>query len=212
MDAQDNPSCQEQLNQEFITIVSGLPRSGTSMMMQMIAAGGIPPLVDHIREADRDNPRGYYEFERVKQVKEDQGWLEEAQGKVVKMVYRLLYDLPPAYQYRVVFMRRDLDEVIASQEEMLRRLGKESDAIPPAPLAAIYRRQLAQVDAWLEQQPNFSVLYVEYGDVLGDTETVVKRLNAFVGGSLDTQAMVRVPDRGLYRQRVWSQEQRSGAR
>jgi hypothetical protein len=182
------------------------------MMMQMIAAGGIPPLVDHIREADRDNPRGYYEFERVKQVKEDQGWLEEAQGKVVKMVYRLLYDLPPAYQYRVVFMRRDLDEVIASQEEMLRRLGKESDAIPPAPLAAIYRRQLAQVDAWLEQQPNFSVLYVEYGDVLGDTETVVKRLNAFVGGSLDTQAMVRVPDRGLYRQRVWSQEQRSGAR
>jgi hypothetical protein len=109
-------------------------------------------------------------------------------------------------------MRRDLDEVIASQEEMLRRLGKESDAIPPAQLAAIYRRQLAQVDAWLEQQPNFSVLYVEYGDVLGDTETVVKRLNAFVGGSLDTQAMVRVPDRGLYRQRVWSQEQRSGAR
>jgi hypothetical protein len=179
------------------------------MMMQMIAAGGIPPLVDNIREADIDNPKGYYEFERVKQVKEDQDWLEEAQGKVVKMVYRLLYDLPSQYRYRVVFMTRDLDEVIASQEEMLRRLGKESDSIPPQQLAAIYRRQLGEVEDWLTRQPNIDALFVEYRDVLGDTPTVVDRLNAFLGGTLDTDAMRRVPDQGLYRKRA--QEMRSPA-
>jgi hypothetical protein len=171
------------------------------MMMQMIAAGGIPPLVDHIREADRDNPRGYYEFERVKQVKEDQGWLEEAQGKVVKMVYRLLYDLPPAYQYRVVFMRRDLDEVIASQEEMLRRLGKESSGLDKARLAEIYQRQLAEVIVWLQSQPNFSMLSVIHRDVLDDPERVIHALDGFLGGQLNTGAMLRVPDTSLYRQR-----------
>ena len=198
--------------QNAITIVSGLPRSGTSMMMQMIAAGGVAPLVDNVREADIDNPRGYYEFEAVKQVKEDQSWLDEAQGRVVKMVYRLLYDLPPHYSYRVVFMRRDLDEVIASQEEMLRRLGKASDAVPAQQMAGIYRRQLADVAAWLQQQPNFEALDVEYRDVIANTESVVERLNAFLGGGLDTAAMLRVPDRGLYRQRSDSLGQSSGAR
>jgi len=198
--------------QNAITIVSGLPRSGTSMMMQMIAAGGVAPLVDNVREADIDNPRGYYEFEAVKQVKEDQSWLDEAQGRVVKMVYRLLYDLPPQYSYRVVFMRRDLDEVIASQEEMLRRLGKASDAVPAQQMAGIYRRQLADVAAWLQQQPNFEALDVEYRDVIANTESVVERLNGFLGGGLDTAAMLRVPDRGLYRQRSDSLGQSSGAR
>jgi Sulfotransferase domain len=184
-----------------IVIVSGLPRSGTSMMMQMLSAGGLPALTDNFREADEDNPRGYYEFERVKQVREDQSWLEGARGRVVKMVYRLLYDLPSHYSYRVVFMRRDLNEVIASQEEMLRRLGRESGDVPANQLAAIYRRQLAEVEAWLEEQPNFEVLYVEYGDVLTDPPGVASRLHAFLGDGLDLEAMQRVPDRALYRKR-----------
>ena len=104
----------------FVTIVSGLPRSGTSMMMQAIAAGGIPALTDGFRAADVDNPRGYYEFEPVKKTREDASWLDRAGGKVVKMVYRLLYDLPAeGYEYRVVFMRRDIREVLASQKKML---------------------------------------------------------------------------------------------
>jgi hypothetical protein len=121
--------------ENFITIVSGLPRSGTSMMMQMLAAGGMPALADNLRQADEDNPRGYYEFERVKEVATDSSWLDEAEGKAVKMVYRLLYDLPADRSYRVIFMIRSLDEVIASQQVMLERSGTASDALDDAQLA-----------------------------------------------------------------------------
>jgi len=179
------------------------------MMMQMLSAGGMPALADHLRRPDEDNPRGYYEFERVKQVSEDASWLDEAQGKVVKMVYRLLYDLPRDHTYRVIFMRRELHEVIASQEVMLERHGKAGS--PPIHrhgqdqddrLADIYRRQLDEVMSWLHNQPNFSVLCVDYGDVLSDPQRVVHQLNRFLDGRLDMDAMLRVPDWSLYRQRV----------
>ena len=102
-----------------IVVVSGLPRSGTSMMMKMLEAGGLTPLTDGQREADEDNLGGYYEFEQVKKMAQDSGWLEEARGKVVKVISRLLYDLPKTYHYRVIFMQRHLDEVLASQQQML---------------------------------------------------------------------------------------------
>jgi hypothetical protein len=184
-----------------ITIVSGLPRSGTSLMMQMLAAGGIPVLADGLRQADEDNPRGYYEFERVKQVESDAAWLDEAEGKAVKMVYRLLYDLPPDRPYRVIFMTRDLEEVIASQQVMLERHGKADGQVDDARLAGIYRKQLQGVTAWLRERPAFSVLAVDYHQVLDDPAGVVEELNRFLGGRLDTEAMLRVPDRSLYRQR-----------
>lgn len=185
-----------------VTVVSGLPRSGTSLMMQMLESGGIPALTDQIRQPDEDNPKGYYEFERVKSVKEDPSWLPDAQGKVVKMVYRLLYDLPAGYTYRVVFMTRRLEEVIASQEVMLERSGKAGGDLPPERLIDIYRKQLDEVREWLRNQPSFSVLYVDYHDVLDDTDRVVGELNDFLGGTLDVAAMSRVPDAALYRQRV----------
>ena len=171
------------------------------MMMQMLDAGGMTALTDNIRTPDEDNPKGYYEFEAVKQVKEDSAWVADACGKVVKMVYRLLYDLPSGYDYQVVFMKRKLDEVIASQEEMLQRNGKASDAIDPAQLADIYQRRLDEARSWLDKQPNFRVIYVDYRDVLDRPDRVVDDLNAFLGGSLDTGAMRRVPDGTLYRQR-----------
>lgn len=186
---------------EPITIVSGLPRSGTSMMMQMLAAGGIPVLTDNLRRPDEDNPRGYYEFEAVKAVREDAAWLDEAGGKVVKMVYRLLYDLPAGHEYRVVFMRRKLEEVIASQEEMLQRHGKSGGDVDDAQLVAIYRRQLEEIDAWLQKQPNFRVLAIQYHDVLNNPEQVAEDVNRFLDGRLDVGAMLQVPDRSLYRQR-----------
>src|SRR5262249_30630691 len=102
-----------------IIIVSGLPRSGTSLMMQMLDGGGVPVLTDNIRAADTDNPRGYYEFEPVKATKRDATWLPAARGKAVKMVSQLLYHLPPGETYRVLFLERDLEEVLASQEKML---------------------------------------------------------------------------------------------
>lgn len=186
---------------DWITIVSGLPRSGTSMMMQLLAAGGLPALTDDIRRADEDNPRGYYEFEAVKQVHADASWLADAEGKVVKMVYRLLYDLPADRQYRVVFMRRKLEEVVASQSEMLRRLDKPSEDIEPARLVGIYRQQLEAAERWLRDQPNFRVHYVDYQAALHDPETVIGELNAFLGGDLAAERMLEVPDRSLYRQR-----------
>ena len=127
----------------FLTIVSGLPRSGTSLMMKMLEAGGLPVLVDNVREADVDNPRGYYEFEPVKALKSDASWVAPALGKAVKMVYLLLMDLPSDQDYRVVFMRRNLDEVLASQKAMLDRMGKPAP-LDDARMAQLFRDQLAK--------------------------------------------------------------------
>src|SRR5262245_12295550 len=112
---------------DAITIVSGLPRSGTSMMMSMLEAGGLGALTDGIRAADEDNPKGYYEFERVKKIKQDTAWLADAKGRVVKMISQLLLDLPAAYQYRIIFMRRNIDEILASQKQMMVRRGTAKD-------------------------------------------------------------------------------------
>ena len=186
---------------DFITIVSGLPRSGTSMMMRMLEAGGIPVVVDNIRTADQDNPAGYYEFEPVKQTSKDDSWLESAGGKAVKMVYRLLYDLPTNYKYRVLFMRRKLEEVLASQQKMLQRNGKADAAIGDEQMAHLFRSQLQKFEAWLPQQPAFTMLEVSYNDLLRDPDPIVQEINNFLGGSLDTDAMVQVVDPALYRNR-----------
>lgn len=187
---------------KFITIVSGLPRSGTSMMMQMINAGGIPSLVDNIRKPDEDNPKGYYEFEPVKQTKKDASWLDEAPGKVVKMVHMLLLDLPTDRRYRVVFTRRNIKEVVASQNVMLRRHGKGTDDLPEEKIIAMFEAQLAKVDHYLRQHTCFEVLPVRYNDVLNDPGPTVEALNAFLGGDLDTRAMMAVVDPNLYRNRM----------
>lgn len=186
---------------EPVTIVAGLPRSGTSVMMQMLDAGGLDALSDQIREPDIDNPKGYYEFEAVKSLKDDSSWLPEAEGKVVKMVYRLLYDLPNGYEYRVVFTLRTLAEVIASQEKMLQRLGSGGGDVPAEKLEEIYSREIDAVKQWLDEQPNFQVLYVQYNDVLSSPHEVAERLNDFLGGNLNVEAMEQVPDESLYRNR-----------
>jgi len=186
---------------DYVTIVSGLPRSGTSMMMQMIDKGGIPALVDHIRQADEDNPKGYYEFEPVKQTRKDPSWLAQATGKVVKMVHMLLLDLPDTYTYRVVFMRRNLREVIASQNRMLERRGKPLGDLPEDKLIDMFQAQLDKVDRYLAEHPYFHVLHVNYNEVLQNPEPAVHAVNAFLGGDLDTAAMLSVVDPSLYRNR-----------
>jgi uncharacterized protein YcaQ len=184
-----------------VIVVSGLPRSGTSMMMQMLDAGGVEVLTDNLRTPDEDNPNGYYEYEAVKHTAEDPSWLNGAGGRAVKMVYRLLYDLPDDRRYRVIFMKRDLDEVIKSQELMLERQGKPGGGLDHAQLADVYQRQLAEARAWLDAQNNFDVLYIDFHDVLHDTASVVDALDRFLGGGLHTEAMLRVPDAELYRVR-----------
>jgi len=189
------------MSDNYITIVSGMPRSGTSMMMQMLVAGGIPALTDQIREADHDNLQGYYEFEPVKRTKHDSSWLKNADGKVVKVIYMLLYDLPAACSYRVIFMKRSLDEVLASQHKMLQRRGEAGASVPDNKLREIFEGQLQKVDTWLDEQPNFEVLTIEHRDVLSDPAGQANQINNFLGASLDVNAMAAVVDPALYRQR-----------
>src|SRR5262245_6505245 len=110
---------------EPVAVVSGLPRSGTSMMMKMLEAGGLTPYTDGERSADIDNPEGYYEFERVKDLERDpdKSWVRGARGKALKVISFLLRHLPGENRYRIVYMRRHLDEVLKSQDKMLDRLG-----------------------------------------------------------------------------------------
>lgn len=185
----------------YVTIVSGLPRSGTSMMMRMLSEGGLPPLIDNVRKADEDNPEGYYEFEPVKQTKKDAAWLQHAGGKVVKMVYRLLYDLPAGHQYRVLFMRRRLEEVIKSQEVMLERKGKTGGDMSDEKLIGIFRDEIAKCDEWVKKQPHFSMLMVDYNEIVQSPEPCVDRIHAFLGGGLDRDRMLAVVNPKLYRQR-----------
>jgi hypothetical protein len=185
----------------MIVIVSGLPRSGTSMMMKMLEAGGIPPLTDYIRTADDDNPKGYYEFERAKKLREgDAAWLPEAEGKAVKVIAALITYLPPGYEYRVLFMRRRMEEILASQAKMLENRGEESK-VDDATIADLFRKHVAQVEDWMKQQPNLKYLDVDYNAMLADPTRYVPRINQFLGGSLDEQAMLAVVDPDLYRQR-----------
>jgi sulfotransferase family protein len=185
-----------------ITIVSGLPRSGTSMMMRMLAAGGIEPLIDNIRTPDEDNPKGYFEFEKVKQIEKDQTWLEDAKGRVVKMISALLRHLPAHYNYRVIFMRRNMSEILASQRQMLVRRGEPTDKVGDDKMADMFKKHVAQVEAWLASQPNIKVLYISYNDVLASPSTHIQSINRFLGGDLNVEAMAGVVDRALYRQQM----------
>jgi hypothetical protein len=184
-----------------ITLVSGLPRSGTSMMMQMLAAGGFPVLTDALRTADADNPRGYYEFEPVKRTRRDQRWLDEAVGKAVKVVHLLLSELPKDRHYRVILMCRDMQEVVQSQAAMLARAGRQGAALPAARLAEVFARQLREVTAYLARGECFDVLEVTFETAVADPRAVARTVDRFLGGGLDRGAMAAVVDPSLYRQR-----------
>ncbi len=186
----------------LITVVSGLPRSGTSMMMKMLEAGGIPPVTDNLRTADEDNPKGYYEFERVKQLtKGDIEWLTDAPGKVVKVIAALLPYLPATYRYRVVFMQRDMTEVLASQRQMLIRRGEDPNKIPDEIISKLFEKHLRQVNEWVAQQSNVERLDVNYNEMLKNPAPFIAQINAFLGGNLDIVQMAQVVDPSLHRQR-----------
>lgn len=188
-----------------IIVVSGLPRSGTSMMMKMLQAGGLSLVTDGIREADKDNPKGYYEYERVKKLPEgDVDWLAHCRGKGVKIISALLKHLPNAHSYRVVFMTRKLEEVMASQRRMLIRRGEspKTDDDEEEKLKAMFQRHLQAIEIWLGQQSNFDLLYVSYNAAIKKPTREAKRVNAFLDGCLDVKSMARVVDERLYRQRT----------
>ena len=187
---------------EYITIVSGLPRSGTSMLMKMLAAGGLPPLTDGIRGADADNPGGYYEFEKVKQLEKDTTWLESAKGKVVKVISQLLDQLPLHKPYKIVFVLRKMDEILASQRAMLARRGQPSDRVSDVEMAAAFGRHLNAVQQWLAEHPQMEVFYVNYAAVLRDPLATSHKIKTFLARPLDVRQMASVVDESLYRQRI----------
>jgi len=187
---------------EVITVVSGLPRSGTSLMMQMLEAGGLPPLTDGQRESDADNPKGYYEFERVKKLDEgDTAWLPQARGKAVKVVSALLPHLPPGYQYQVLLMRRELEEVLASQEKMLNRRGEDKE-IDDREMERLYRRHLRETREWLKDREHVRHMKVDFNKLVTDPAPVAKRVASFLDSDLDAKAMTAVVDPELYRNRA----------
>ena len=185
----------------MITVVSGLPRSGTSLMMQMLSAGGLPVLTDGERQADSDNPRGYFEWEQIKLLPKQPNCIAEAEGKVVKVISQLLFALPAEREYRIVFMQRPLPEVVASQAEMIRRLGTTGAPLPPSALIAGLTAHLNQVNACLKDKVHISVHRVEHQAVLRDPLRTAESIQQFLQLPLDVVAMSQQIDNSLYRQR-----------
>lgn len=183
-------------------LVSGLPRSGTSMIMQMLEAGGIDILSDGERGADDDNPKGYYELEAVKRTKEDPSWLVRAPGKAVKSISQLLYDLPEGTAAKILFVRREMGEILASQQKMLARRGGSEAAIDDAEMARIFAAHVRDVLVWVAQREGLELLEVWHAEVLGQPDKAADEIQRFLGRELDVAAMAAVVDGGLHRNRA----------
>ena len=180
----------------YVTVVTGMPRSGTSLMMQMLAAGGLTAVTDNRRAPDIHNPRGYFEYEPVTRMTQDASWMAAARGKAVKIIYRLLPHLPPDLEYRAVFMERNLGEVFRSQRDMLRARGDAAAGQEEDRMIAAFTAELEQTRRWLGGQPNIHTLFVAYSDVISDPALWSSRLSHFLDG-LDESAMAGVVDPGL---------------
>ncbi len=185
----------------MITIVSGLPRSGTSLMMQMLVAGGMTPLSDGERVADVDNPRGYLEWGRIKTLPKDPGCIAAAEGKVVKVISQLLLSLPAGHDYRVIFMQRPLPEVLASQDQMLKRRRTYKEGTDLAVISSAFQTHLRDVYAWLDGKPYVKALRLPYHYVLNNPKETAEQAMEFLGMKLNLDAMLQQVDVSLYRNR-----------
>lgn len=188
---------------EPVIVVSGLPRSGTSMAMQMLAAAGVSVVTDGVRQAGEDNPKGYFEDERVKDLhkdQEDRTWLKDARGKAIKIISFLLKDLPETNNYKIIFMRRDLPEVLASQQKMLDRRGEAND-VEDEKMMEIWKDHLWRVNYLLKHADHLESLEILYKDVVADPLEQARRMRDFLGLSLDPEQMAGAVDSKLYRNR-----------
>jgi broad-specificity NMP kinase len=189
-------------NPEPLIVVSGLPRSGTSLMMKMLEAGGIQVVTDHIRTPDDNNPKGYYEFERVKKLKDgDHSWIGDNTGKAVKVISALLEHLPSQHSYKVIFMRRNMEEILASQKQMLRRRGEETNKVSDDKMAELFQSHLVKVETWLENQANFDVIQVNYNELLTNPVFDIEKIGSFLNSQVAIDQMLNIIDPTLYRER-----------
>jgi predicted Zn-dependent protease len=189
-----------------ITIVSGLPRSGTSMMMQALAAGGMDILTDGLRKPDDNNPKGYLEFEPVKKLASDNSWVKDAQGKTVKVIAQLLQYLPAEFEYKIIFMKREMDQVLRSQQIMLKKDSEIKSNTYPAVIASAFSKQLQQLENWFATQPHMEVLQVNYSDVINNPDEQMQLIADFLEEELSVDEMVKSVDPSLFRNNksVWA--------
>jgi hypothetical protein len=187
-----------------VYVVSGLPRSGTSMMMRMLEAGGIAPFTDGTRSADIDNPEGYYEFERVKDLEHDpdRSWVRQARGRALKVISFLLRHLPDENAYRIVYMRRNLDEVLRSQDKMLDRLGNPAPGGDLEAMKEAYRNDIVAARLHARRQPNMEMIEIDYAETVSDPAGSARIVHEFLGGRLDESAMAAAVNAQLYRNRA----------
>jgi hypothetical protein len=189
-----------------IIVVSGLPRSGTSMMMRMLAEGGVPIVSDEIRRPDSDNPNGYFELETVRQMPAGNvEWLEKAGGKAVKIISAFLEYLPPDYSYKIIFLEREIQEILASQHTMLDHRNEKPKA-DDHEIERQIKQHLSAMRPWLVRQPNMEVLYVNYNQLMTSPEPFCEQVSDFLDLPLNQTRMLAVPDRQLYRNRVLPEE------
>jgi hypothetical protein len=191
-----------------ILVVSGLPRSGTSLLMQMLQAGGVPILTDSVRAADLDNPKGYFEFEATKKLLEDQSWLAHARGKAVKIVVPLVCSLPPGFRYRVLLIERNYTELLDSQAKMIQRraIQRGGKDLPNSPerrelLTREFARAMDRAKTLLGSREDVQLLVLRHEDIMGDPEAAARFLADFAGGTLDRACMAATVDRSLHRNR-----------
>ena len=185
-----------------VIVVSGLPRSGTSMMMKMLDAAALSIMTDNERAADEDNPKGYFEYARVKDLKDevDKSWVREARGQVLKVISHLLETLPNENFYRVILVRRDFDEIIASQNKMLERRGEENQ-VADSTVKEAYIRHLVDIRYMVRRRPNFEMIEVQFMQAMEAPRIFATDVNKFLGGNLDVESMMAVVDLELYRNR-----------
>jgi hypothetical protein len=187
---------------EPVIVVSGLPRAGTSMVMGMLAAAGVKYVSDGLRTADEDNPRGYFEDERVKNLAsaENRAWIAGARGKAIKVVSPILKDLPPDNTYKVLFLRRDLREILASQKKMMDRRGEHHDQ-PDELMLQVFETHLGTIEEMLRSRSEFDVMYLDFQEVIVDPKGQARRISDFLGQTFDLDAMGAAVDEKLYRNR-----------
>ena len=181
-----------------IIIVSGLPRSGTSMMMKMLLSGGIEVYHDNLRKPDNNNPEGYFEHIAVKNLQKDNSFLINADGKAIKIVSHLLYNLPDDYFYKIIYMRRNMTEVLKSQQIML---GKDPSVIS-ASVANAFTKEIEKVDVWANKEPNVDILYINYAEIISNAAKQAEIIQIFLNQKLDIPNMVKAVNPELYRNKA----------
>lgn len=193
---------------DAIVVVSGLPRSGTSMIMKMLEAGGFPVVSDDKRKPDPDNPKGYYEYEKVKRIQQDASFISQLHGKALKIISFVLYYLPAIHSYKIIFIKRNMQEILSSQRKMLKRLKKPTDGVDDDIMAGKFNIHLKKIFVWIDRQKNIDCLFLNYHDVMHDPLSNAKALTQFLKVDLEINAMAGVVDKSLYRNRCRTPIQR----